>query len=354
MESKPGAHRLVISCFAFFSLLSQHTLAQKGKRELDSLSRTMYVEQFKSYFFVWPVLKQRNTSFFFKNGNTKLSYAPNVNYHLGAGFFVFGLGVQIVFPLSPSSQSEKIYGHSSAVDIQANVLGKNWGVDLFTQNYRGYYLEDNNKPLGKDIPRIQRPDITTWNNGVNGIYFFNKRRYSMRSTYNYYERQLRSAGSFIISGNFNIFSMRADSLLFSSSYQPVLGYAANVNKMDYTTVSVAPGYAYTFVIRKSYFIGMAAAVGPAFNWLRYSSSNEVWKSIAGINSYLDLRLSTGYNSEHFFIGIAYSIQTRDILYEGILFSSSNGSFKFATGYRFKEVGILKRRAYDIFRPKSSL
>jgi hypothetical protein len=347
-------NRVIVGLLLAYGISIGHLAAQN--KVLDSLSRTSYVERFTRHFFIWPVLKQRNVSFSIQNSDQsqKLTFKPNVSYHAGMGFYIFGVGMQLVFALPASSASDQVYGHSSAFDLQANILGQHWGVDLFTQNYKGYYAEDKNIPLNSDAPRPQRKDITTWNNGFNGIYFFNKRRYSLRSTYNYYERQLKSAGSIITSVNANTFSLRADSVLLNPYYESVFGKGANVQRLDFTTFSIAPGYAYTFVVRKTFFIGCAVAYGPSLNWLRYNSGSEAWKSVAQVNSFLDLRLSTGYNAKRFFCGVSFIHQTRNVGYEGVVFSNSNDAFKFALGYRFVEVGILKRRAFDIFRPKSSL
>lgn len=335
-------------------VLSWSSSAQN--KELDALERAQFVERFTHYFFVWPVVKERTTSFTIQNvsGSQKLVYKPDVSYHLGAGVFIFGVGAQFVLALPVSDNRERLYGHSNAFDLQANILGEYWGIDAFTQNYNGYYWEDKNKPLSTTAVHPQRKDIGTWNNGINGIYFFNKRKYSMRSTYNYYERQLKSAGSFIISANINAFSLRADSAIYGAPYESLLGPGANFQRLDYLTISAAPGYAHTFVIHQKFFIGGAVAYGPAFNKLEYNTGQQPWKSAAQLNTFLDLRLSGGYNSEHFFTGVAYSHQTRNINYEGVMFLSSNDAIKFSIGYRFKEVGILKRRAFDIFRPKSSL
>jgi hypothetical protein len=329
--------------------------ASAQNRELDSLSRTFYVERFLNRFFIWPVVKQRNTAFSLESADKsqKLTFRPNVKYHAGIGLYVFGVGMQLVFALPASPASEQIYGHSSAFDLQGNVIGKHWGVDLFTQHYQGYYLEDNNNPLGADTPRPQRRDIRTWNNGFTGIYFFNKGRYSMRSTYNYYERQLRSAGSIIASVNVNAFSLRADSAIYDSSIESAIGARSDIQRLDNTTFSAAPGYAYTWVLKKSVLVGCALAYCPSLNWLRYDVGSSPSRSTVQLNTFVDLRLSAGYNSKLFFAGISYIYQTRNVGLEGATFSSSNDAVKFAVGYRFKEVGILKRRAFDIFRPKAS-
>ena len=175
----------------------------------------------------------------------------------------------------------------------------------------------------------------------------------MRSTYNYYERQLKSAGSFLLSGDINTFSLRADSAIYSPYYQNYFANGANFQRLDYTTFSIAPGYAYNFVMLKSYFVGASIAYGPAINWLQFNKGSGPWKTEFDFNAFIDLRLSAGYNGERFFTGVTYSHQTRNMNYEGVLLSSSNDVVKFSIGYRFHEKGVLKRRAYDIFRPKTS-
>lgn len=175
----------------------------------------------------------------------------------------------------------------------------------------------------------------------------------MRSTYNYYERQLKSAGSILLSGNFNAFSIRCDSALYDHSYEAAFGSGPNFQRADYTTFSIAPGYAYNLVVLRSFFISASYAFGPALNW--FKDTDAVSKSVSfEVNTYSDLRIGVGYNGKRFFTGIVYNHLNRNVAYEGVLFSNSYDNFKFALGYRFREVGILKRRAYDIFRPKSSL
>ena len=64
-------------------------------------------------------------------------------------------------------------------------------------------------------------------------------------------------------------------------------------------------------------------------------------------------MSLGYNGEHFFAGVTYNRQARNISYKNVLFSNTNDVFKFALGYRFRQVGILKKRFTDFLKPKSS-
>jgi hypothetical protein len=330
-------------------------LATAQQEDLNTLARANYVQRFPEYFFVWPVLKQRSTSFVIqstKDSHQKLTYRPNVSYYAGAGTYIFGIGFQFVIAIPQKSADIERFGESKAVDWQANILGKNWGFDLFTQDYQGYYLEDPNHPVPAGAPNPQRGDVRTKNTGVTGAYFFDKRRFSIKSTYNYFERQRKSAGSFLLSGNFNTFSLRADSSIYATTYEAQFGQDANFAKVSYATVAVAPGYAYNFVVR-SWFVGASLALGPGVNWINYQTATGPVKSAVQLNTFTDVRLSFGYNGARFFSGITYNRQSRNIRYENVRFISSNDVIKFAIGYRFRAVGILKKNIADFLKPKTS-
>jgi hypothetical protein len=352
-STDPDHTKLGRLLFLILLLWIQNAAAQT--EDLNELARAKYVQRFPEYFFVWPVLKHRSTSFVLqsiKDNRQKLIYRPNVSFYGGGGTYIFGIGIQFVLALPQNKANIDRFGESNALDLQANVLGKNWGFDLFTQDYKGYYLDDPNKPLPASAPNPQRKDVRTRNTGVTGDYFFDKRRFSIKSTYNYFERQRKSAGSFLLSGNFNTFSLNADSSIYSVSYEAQFGHQANFKKVSYTTVTVVPGYAYNFVVR-SWFLGVLFALGPGVNWINYETETSPGKSVVQLNTFTDIRLSFGYNGQRFFSGITYNRQARNINYEGIRFTSSNDVFKFAIGYRFRAVGILKKTVPDFLRTKTS-
>jgi hypothetical protein len=338
--------QLIALAFAF-SIVLETSFAQNSS---DSI-RSRYIERFPNYFFLWPVIKQRSTSFDVKNQTTgqRLTYKPNGDYGLGFGMYIFEMGFELTFSVAPKPSSQAIYGHSKVSDLQLNVLGKGFGLDLFTQHYSGFYRTDSNNPVPPGMPYPDRPDISVWNTGINGIYIFNKNKYSLRAAYNFSERQLKSGGSFILSGTVNTFSLRADSAVYGGNYLPAFGTTGDFQKLDYTTLSVAPGYAHTLVAG-NFFINGSLSIGPANHWITYQSSTGT-KSESKLNSFADFRLAFGYNSDRFFTGMSFILQARNIKYEQLEFTSSNSTFKMVIGYRFKEIGILKWRVWDLLPSK---
>jgi hypothetical protein len=75
------------------------------------------------------------------------------------------------------------------------------------------------------------------------------------------------------------------------------------------------------------------------------------KSEITLNSFADLRLALGYNSDRFFSGVSFIAQARNLKFEQLEFTSTNTTFKMVIGYRFKEFGILKYRAWDLLPSK---
>ncbi len=314
--------------------------------------RSQYIKDFPDDFFVWPLVKQRSTSFDIAlqgDRSKKLTYRPNNAYGLGFGIYAFGIGAEITFAIQPKQSSQDIYGHSAARDLQLNLISKRWGMDVFTQHYAGFYLNDPSKSVPAGTPYPQRPDISTWNTGLNGIYVFNKNKYSLKAAYNFSEKQLKSGGSFLLTGTLNTFSLRADSSVYGPSYESVFGVNADFQKLDYTTLSIAPGYGHTLVL-KNFFLNGSLSVGPANHWVSYQSHGTDRSSIT-LNSFIDFRVALGYNGDKFFSGITFISQARNMKFEQVEFTSSNSTFKLLFGYRFREKGILKKNAWDLLPGK---
>ena len=328
------------------SALSAFTFSSWAQPK-DSV-RDKYVERFPDYFFIWPVLKQRSTSIQIEQNNNRnkaLTFKPNNSVGAGFGLYLFEVGAEITFSVPINQEKNELYGESKALDLQLNLLGKNWGADVFYQKYSGFYEVDASKTIPANTPYPQRPDLAVSNFGMNGIYIFNKNKFSLRSAYNFAERQRKSAGSFLLTGTVSSFHLQADSALYGKTYEPVFGKSAQVNDFQSFTVSAAPGYTYTVVLL-NFFLNASFSIGPAFRQIDYSANNMDYSS-AGINSFTDFRAAIGYNGERFFTGLSYVSQSRSVTFDEARLTSISSTFKLLFGYRFREVGILKKRALDL-------
>lgn len=305
-------------------------------------TRSEYIQRFPDKFFIWPLFKKRSLSYDIRNGdNDKIKYKPNNSFSLGFGVYLFEVAAELSFALPIGDKSEAAYGSTDAREFHANFIGRNWGVDIFRQKYSGFYFND---PSGNSGVVIKRPDIDLTNTGVNGIYAFNKNKFSLKSAYNFSERQLKSGGSIILTGNLNTFRLSADSVILTRSYNQI-NNDSDLLLMRYTTISVAGGYTYTLVHR-SFFLNGALSIGPAHNWILYSQPGGDENYDIAVNTYSDIRVAIGYNGDRIFGGMSLVTQSRYIRFDDIRFANTNTFVKLMIGYRFTEVGVLKKRAKD--------
>jgi hypothetical protein len=314
----------------------------------DSL-RQYYIKRFPEYFFVYPVFRQGSLNFELakSDGSASLKYKPNNTYSLGVGFYLFEVGLEFGFAIPLKEKSLKRFGESESRDIQANLLAKRWGVDIFYQRYAGFYLVDDDNLPDRDEPYTQRPDIHTKNFGLTGHYVFNNQKFSFRSAYNFSERQLYSKGSFLMVAGINTFRVSADSSVVDYTRQVDFGEEVDFTRLRYTTFAIAPGYTYNMTY-KNFFLNTTLCVGPSHHWINYDleSSNKESNETA-INSFIAARVAIGYNGYRIFGGIGFISQGSSVKFEDVRFSNNNSVFKVVMGYRFKEFGILKTRALDM-------
>jgi hypothetical protein len=314
----------------------------------DSVRR-YYIKQFPRYFFLYPVLKQRSLNFELAktDGSSVLTFKPNNAYSLGLGLYVFEVGLELAFAIPLNEQSIQRYGESVTRDIHVNLLSKRWGVDAFFQRYSGFYLVDKeHEPLATE-PFPQRADIGTRNFGATGHYIFNNQKFSFRAAYNFSERQLLSRGSFLLFAAVNTFRVSADSSIVSENRRVAFGPDVQFTRLRYTTFSIAPGYTYSLTYH-NFFLNTTLTWGPAHHWVQYNleaSSSERYD--IAINSFLGARVAIGYNGYRIFGGISFISQGSAIRFEDVSFSNNNSSFKVLVGYRFREVGILKKRLPEL-------
>lgn len=352
--------KLLLPLFLFSSLLLQaqtdvnitmeldeDSVGRKRKQVHDSI-RSKFIRAYPDHFFIWPVIKQRSLQVEARSlvdDNRLVTFKPNNSVSMGVGFYLFEVAFELTKAVPINEQSIARFGKTDASDFQLNALGKYWGFDIYRQKYQGFYLEDSFTPVLRDQPFPQRADITTRNFGMAGIYTFNRDKFSFRSSYNFAEHQLYSRGSWFVTGTINSFRMDGDSVILSIDNRDRFSTNADFISLRYTTLGVAPGYSHNFVY-KNFFLNLTFGLGPAHNWTYLKRSDGSERYNVSINSISVLRIGLGYNNDRFFAGMGFVNQSRNLKIEDMRVSNATGIFKIVAGWRFKEVGILKKRAVD--------
>jgi hypothetical protein len=187
--------------------------------------------------------------------NKRLNFSPNTYYHVGLNFsnvmLTFGFASAIRF----GAKANK--GHTRSRDLQLTVIGKRVITDVNYQNYTGFYINNFNKyiPIQSASDVIIRPDIKVISFGVNTMFIYNYKKYSLRGSFSFTDTQRKSAGSFMtgIYHSHVLFSSNDSTFVrapFANYFSDLL---KNVNKISAITVGISGGYGYTFVYKRIIF-----------------------------------------------------------------------------------------------------
>jgi hypothetical protein len=343
----------VLACFVFLYCCAysqedvEGTVVTPSAHTSRDSIRTHHIIRYDDQFFIWPVLKQRRLDFEIRDKNRQaLSYRTNRPFSLGLGMYVFEVALEFAVAIPLDEQSKYIFGESRARDFQANALGKRWGLEAYHQKYTGFYIEHSSQVIAPGMPYPQRPDIACRNLGVLGNYMFNHQKFSFGSAYNFGERQLQSAGSFLLFSSLNSFLVQGDSSILSGRYTNTFNSSSHITRLRSTVLGLAPGYTYSLIYH-GFFLNGTLALGPAHNWLMYHPEGGNARNDIHFSQVNVVRIALGYNGDRIFGGLSFVNQGRNAHFENLRLSSTNSSFRVVVGYRFTETGVLKKRFWDL-------
>jgi len=335
---------ILIKSFIFFALF----LCLRGPASAqvpDSVPApridTTYIEDYSEWLTTRLYLLYQNAAFIVStNELNNLVFTPNTNIKIGiAGFYKwFGLGLSMTNPFY--TFDEEIYGKTSSVDLRVNAFGRAVAAELFFQNFKGFYIR-NVHPVNGRYYII--PGMNLFSLGAYGYWIYNSRKFSLRAAFLQNERQIKSAGSFMVRPGFSYYEVSSDTGIIPGelieSYK--LASDERVKGGRFYSFSLSPGYAYTFVFLKDVYI--SAAVFPGVAWLTYSYyARSMLYSREDFVFQLGLRVAAGYNSKKWYIGGALITSFNDLNTPW-----SNSSFF----YDVSQFRIWGGMRFDVFRKK---
>lgn len=306
-----------------------------------------YIRSFTDYFSFRAYGIQKAYGFNIKDteNSYEINYKPNGRFAWGFGFNYkkIGFGIALKVP----SNDEDIYGRTNSFDIQLNIYGRKFIVDGYAQVYNGFYManpqslyanwEQNNFPY--------RDDITVSNIGISYYYVFNNQKFSYRSSFVFNERQMRSAGSFIIGEYVNFFRLNGNSSIVPDNLKSSFNESLHIKHTESFMAGVTFGYVYTLVIKKLF---ITAGLVPGLGYTQFNAYNDLGQQTefdAHIGAKIQTRFSVGHSGRKTFWGLSavqdvqgYNNQNKSD------FSFNYGNFRLTFGYRFdaSKVPIIKK------------
>lgn len=167
--------------------------------------------------------------------------------------------------------------------------------------------------------------------GINGMFFFNNRKYSMGAAYNFSKFQKRSAGSAIIGFNYNNLDITMDLSRIPENLLPYLTVEPNRYKFHYNSYALMGGYSFNWVLNPHLLFNISAFPGIGLT-KTYEDSVESRAQLLAI--VLKAQTSLTYNLGDFFVCLVGKFDGNWYRSDSFSFLSSVENLQLSVGLRF--------------------
>ncbi|MEC4114641.1 DUF4421 family protein [Myroides pelagicus] len=211
------------------------------------------------------------------------SFEPNKPISLGVKFAWNNSSISYSYGL-PFMRSGSM-GKSKFIDFKYNYYASQIVFDAYFQQYKGFSMA--NTEGGYDV----YDDLSIRLYGISMDYVFNSKKFSMAAAYDHKERQLLSAGSWLLGGSF-----------FYTKLNNVPLIDEELVNYDKRVISMGPriGYGYNLVARKNLLIAATFSLGVDGALEKELSTS---RTRFRVNPQAQLRFSANYQYRDWMFGI---------------------------------------------------
>lgn len=266
----------------------------------------------------------------------EIDFEPNIGSNIGLGVAYKGYGISGTLPLPNSEQDARIYGDTDYFDFQFYYSSRHWGADFFYQNYRGFYLKhpgrfDSNFSEGDNHP--QYDDLKIFNLGIGAYYNFNE-QYSTNAAFSQGERQLSSAGSFVLDTALSYTRINMGSDIVPAAENSFYPYLTRYRGGEYIIWVIRPGYGYNFIYKRM-TIGAIFSLGPNLQRQvnHFISESE---TVYAVNVSGRIRLSMWFEFKEQFFGGMLRVDSNRISVREFALDSRTSNLQFVYGMFFDD------------------
>lgn len=231
----------------------------------------------------------------------KLEYEPNIPGLVRVGISAYGLGASIS-SRGGSQDLEDTKGESDFFDVQLSYNNLKWGVDLYVQNYKGFFLK-NSDEIGGTSNYYLYPDLEFNHYGLMGRYAFSNDGFSISGLMNQSDEIKKSVGSYFIVGGFRQYSFETANSLIPAPLQGINLEMDRLRKLSANTLSLGVGAGKYWVSSSKLFFGIVLDVLGTYGLYKYTLTDDDFTADYGTISN-SLKVGLGYAGKKWRTGIS--------------------------------------------------
>jgi hypothetical protein len=280
-----------------------------------------------------------------------VDYIPNARYNPTINLDVDKFTLFFSYSKFKSSKDRiRRFGESKAINFGGSITLNNIKFEGYYRYVKGFYDRSTILyPQFDSLDFFEVKNITnksfSWENvSFKATKLFNKRKFTLHGAYNTSRRQIKSAGSFLLSSAFQTHELNADSSLLPKLYNDTANVSYfNRKNFKFIDFNISAGYTYSFVLKNNFLINLYGTIGPQF-LIRELDNKKISFDFDGTPINYVVHMSLVYNTRRFFM-------SANIKYDERFFNVANDDFSFhiftntfSIGYRFptKNKGFMKK------------
>lgn len=265
-------------------------------------------------------------------GDSSFFYGPRYRHYAGFGGFLWNIGFSFLIPLPQSLQHDQI----KRFDFQGALFAKYWLLDGIYQRYQGYYISSISQGL-RDKSDYFNSGLLARKVQATITYLPGGDQLSLRAPFNQGVRQVRSAGSFLLSGGFSYVKLQGESGILPPTWlaqdEPAL------SSIRLASITSLVGYACTLVHR-SFFIHLYGLTGIGFQQKRYEQGQV--NNVFSLKPIYKGRAAIGYDNGQFYAGVYGLSDYASFQVEQWYFHELSSQVRVFIGIRFTEPGFIQK------------
>ena len=235
------------------------------------------------------------------SGALGFKYKANAPAAIGFMIDTKKLTLQVLFRLKPRNDPKR--GISEFGNLALSLGGRKTVFEGGYRFFKGFYDETSGNYLPgytDSTPFYRQPSLTANYIKLKGYYFLNHKKFAYKATYSAGYRQLKSASSAVITGNFLSERLVSDEAYIPAFLDSQYVSGKNIRGVSHYGVGMGAGYSGTLVFSKRFFANLTLVPSLHLQRRLYYKTDTSPDKGTYLTLLLDSRFSIGYSGEKMF------------------------------------------------------